>query len=302
MSIVNPAGLQRFQNPRRISVTRSISACCRPIEVMKANGQIVLITGVGTDIGRSIACAFARNGSNVIVMARIPHRAQNVAADAAAHGVKAIAFPGDCCNRSDLRAMARTAMEMFGKIDVLVHAAAISSPHPAWTDSPPDEGAAILEATPMATIFAVNAVMPHMLAQGNGAIVNFCVPDVARPFPRYRRCEASSAALARFTAKTSEKVASFGVRINTIAASLWNLYAADVCRPVKTFGNVGLCTQFPNQAADGENLPKGATDLALFLAGEGGGEITGRVITANLLEWEQVPESREGDRAASIML
>jgi len=268
---------------------------------MRVDGKVVLITGVGTGIGKSIAFAFARSGCDVIVMARSPHRAQYVAAGAAAQGVKAIAFPGDSSNRSHLRALARTAMDAFGKIDVLVHAPAISTFLPAWPDSPLDQSAAIIESTPMSAVFAINAVLPHMLARRKGAIITFCEPGTVRPFPRYECCATSNQALARFTVKTSDEITGFGIRINTIVASLWSPTASDIRRPLKTSNHVGCCATLPNQVAACEDVPEGATDLTLFLAGETGREISGRVITANLRERNGVPEGREADRPASII-
>ena len=143
-------------------------------------GKTILITGAGSGIGRATALIFAREGANV-VCADIDER--GAAATAAAVNAKdsatvsakssqALALKVDVTRRSDVEAMAKRATAAFGSVQFLFNSAGAAIRRAKFLEI--DE--ALLEQTfalnVNGTFYAMQALLPHMLANRHGVIVN----------------------------------------------------------------------------------------------------------------------------------
>jgi NAD(P)-dependent dehydrogenase (short-subunit alcohol dehydrogenase family) len=142
---------------------------------MQLTGQAAIVTGGGTGVGRATALRLARLGCAVLInFSRSRQQAHAVAEEAAALGVKALAFQADVADDAACRAMVARAVDAFGRLDILVNNAGTTS----FVDA-----AALDELTDEVwqRIFGVNllgafhccrAVREPMLAAGGGQIVN----------------------------------------------------------------------------------------------------------------------------------
>ena len=185
---------------------------------MELSGRGAIVTGAGTGVGRATALALAEAGCSVAVnYSRSKDAAQAVAAEAASHGVSAIAVQADVANDDDCRRLVQTAVDTFGRVDVLVNNAGTTSFIPHHD----------LDAVTMETwhnIMGVNLIGPFQMARaaagalkagGAGQIVNVSsVAGVYATGSSIPYC-ASKAALNNLTI-TLARVMGPEVQVNTV--------------------------------------------------------------------------------------
>jgi 3-oxoacyl-[acyl-carrier protein] reductase len=130
-----------------------------------------LITGAGKGIGKAIALALAKEGVNVILVARTQDELDNVAAKARSLRVKALAITADVAEINSVNAAVETALAEFGTIDILINNAGIA----AFGKFLELESAAwerIIQVNLMGTYYMTRAVLPNMIERQIGDIIN----------------------------------------------------------------------------------------------------------------------------------
>ncbi len=141
---------------------------------MKLEGKAAIVTGGGTGVGRATALELARRGCAVMVnFSRSRDDAERTAADAAALGVKALAFQADVSDDDACRRMAEAAQREFGRVDVLVNNAGTTEfiPHTDLDAVTPEKWQRILNVNLVGPFLCARAVRAAMEASGGGAIV-----------------------------------------------------------------------------------------------------------------------------------
>jgi NADP-dependent 3-hydroxy acid dehydrogenase YdfG len=137
------------------------------------DGQVVLIFGASSGIGRATATGFAEAGASVAVAARRGSTLAELAAEIGASGHTALALPTDVGHRDQVdRAVAAT-IARFGRIDVLVNAAGLNTQHRWISDLQQAEWDRVLMTNLTGAFNTTQAVLPQMRAQGGGLIVQF---------------------------------------------------------------------------------------------------------------------------------
>jgi NADP-dependent 3-hydroxy acid dehydrogenase YdfG len=92
------------------------------------NGQVALVTGASSGLGRATALALAQAGAEVALLARSADDLQEVITALASTGRRAIAFPGDLAHEDYIVNAVAQAIGTFGRIDILVNAAGLDAP------------------------------------------------------------------------------------------------------------------------------------------------------------------------------
>lgn len=135
--------------------------------------RAALVTGAGQNIGRAVALALAADGMNVVVNGLSNRGAAEETAEAVrAAGREALVAMGDCGAAADCRRMVQEGIERFGRIDVLVHNAAIRPATP-FLDMTEDDWHRVMDVNLTASFRLAQAVLPGMVEAGWGRIVLF---------------------------------------------------------------------------------------------------------------------------------
>ena len=184
-------------------------------------GQVALITGGGTGIGRATALAFARRGIHVAVnYSRSRDDAEATAADCTAAGGEGWAVQADVSDPSEIDRLVAATVDRFGRLDILINNAGTTvfvsdyANLDALTGEVWDK---ILGLNVKSAFFAARAVAPHMKAAGGGAIVNVASISGLRPVGSSMAYNASKAALISVTQSLAVALGPTGVRVNAVA-------------------------------------------------------------------------------------
>jgi NAD(P)-dependent dehydrogenase (short-subunit alcohol dehydrogenase family) len=134
---------------------------------MELTGRHVIVTGAASGIGRALAERFAAEGARAVVVADL----DRAGAEAVAARIGGLAVPTDVSQEADIRALVSKATEANGPIDVLCSNAGIGGV-PGGPETADDDWDLIWRINVMAHVWAARAVLPDMLARGEGYLVN----------------------------------------------------------------------------------------------------------------------------------
>jgi len=178
-------------------------------------GKTVLITGVGSGLGRECATAALREGANVVLAARTKEQLEEVASGVAERGRRAAVVPCDLSDTDNLNGLVETAMSEFGRVDIVVNNVGGTEPRPFLDTSEGFfERAFHFNVT---TAFVLSkAAVPHMLEGDGGAIVNISSAMGRFRDRGYVAYGTAKAALAHMTRLMAADLAP-KVRVNAIA-------------------------------------------------------------------------------------
>ena len=144
----------------------------------RLDGRVAVVTGGSSGIGRQVCLALAREGSRVVVVGRDADRIARVVADIEQWGRQAAGLALDVSREDDMEEMRRLTLERFGAIDALVASAGIANAGgqrrvPATVASTTvDDWDRVLDTNLTGVFLSNRAVLPAMMEQGSGVIVN----------------------------------------------------------------------------------------------------------------------------------
>ena len=145
-------------------------------------GKVAVITGASSGIGRAVARALAGEGAAVVLAARRRERLETDAKDLQGRGTRALAVPTDVTSLADMQALVTTTLEAFGRVDIFVNNAGIMPLSP-LTETRVEDWTRMVDVNVNGVLHGIGAVLPHMLEQGSGHIVNVGSIAGRRPFP-----------------------------------------------------------------------------------------------------------------------
>ena len=189
--------------------------------IVKLAGRTVLVFGAGSagagwSNGRAAAVLYAREGANVVAVDLNPASAEATTAIIAGEGGTAIALGGDVTRAADIEAAVAHTLAAFGRIDVLHNNVGITD-MAALEEVTEERWKRVMDINLTGVFLACKAVVPAMLRQGGGAIVNISsLAGVAINRYPYFSYYASKAGLNHFTRALAVQYAKQGIRANVV--------------------------------------------------------------------------------------
>jgi len=250
--------------------------------------RVALITGGGRGIGRAIALAFAREGARLVLAARSAGQLEDTAAGCRESGTTAITVATDVAQWDQVQHLVATALKEYGQIDVLVNSAGVYGPIgptaqvdlAAWVQG--------INVNLLGPFFLCRALMPHMQQRRQGKVILLGGGGATTPLPNFSSYAASKAGLARLADTLAEELKEFNVQVNVIAPGLVDTQLQD---EVLTAGNragpLFEKIKLAREKGEGAVSPEVAASLAVFLASEASGTLTGKLIAAPYDPWRQ---------------
>jgi citronellol/citronellal dehydrogenase len=167
---------------RHLMGTVSARSSNREVAVPVLQGRVAVVTGASRGIGRAIALGLAKAGCNIVVAAKstestekLPGSIFTVATEVEALGAKALPVQVDVREAEQIDTLAARALDRFGRIDLLVNNAGALH----WAgilDTPPKRFDLVTDVNVRAAFLCCRAVLPAMIRQGRGHIVNMSPP------------------------------------------------------------------------------------------------------------------------------
>ncbi len=179
-------------------------------------GRVVVVTGAGQGIGRGVALHLGRNGASVVVAEWKAHRAERTVAELTELGVPAAASVCDISQKGQVDAMVSETMERFGRVDALVNNAQTFRPQAPVATVGEDDVDVFYASGVKGTLWAMQAVYPHMREQGWGRIVNFASAAGIVGMPGYGAYNASKEAIRALTRTAAREWGRDGVVVNCV--------------------------------------------------------------------------------------
>ena len=184
---------------------------------MRCSGKVAIVTGGAMGIGQAIVQALLAEGASVVIADREGAAEAAKALDTARNSV--IGVTCDVSSQGDTEAMANTALEAFGRIDVLVNNAGIYSSlrMMPFEDLSIDEWRRVLEVNVIGQAMASRAVAPAMRRQGGGSIVNVSSGTPFKGVPFMLHYVASKGAVNAMTKALAKELGAADIRVNGVA-------------------------------------------------------------------------------------
>lgn len=231
------------------------------------DGKIALITGGSQGLGYHLAEAFLRAGAMVNICARDVDALHAAVTQLAAIGPVA----GQYCDVSDpgaVRYLLNWLSKKHDRLDILVNNAGIQGPVAPLVEADPTEWIYTIEVDLIGPMLLMRGVLPGMIRQGYGKILNLSGGGATGPRPQYSAYAASKAGLVRLTETVAVELEGTGIDVNAVAPG-------SLPTPMNP---------------DGRDSIANAVDLCVFLASPASNGITGKLISAQWDAWRTWPD------------
>lgn len=142
--------------------------------MQRLHGMTALVTGAASGIGRAQAFRLAEEGANIVAFDMNAEGLATLAADLGEKWRDAVTYVGSIADHDDVKSAVAAGIEKFGKIDVLCNTAGIFDNYALSLDIPEEKWDLYFDVNMKGPWLMANAVLPGMIEQGRGVIINMC--------------------------------------------------------------------------------------------------------------------------------
>lgn len=266
LQLANAHADQRFRNGTTVKISLS--------------DQVAWITGGGEGIGRAIAIEAARSGAKVAVTGRDPEPLQKVVQEISDEGGECIAVPGDVSRNEEMQQAVDRVVDRYGKLQIVVANAGINGTWAPIESLTPEEWSQTIDVNLTGTFLTLRAAVPRMKEAGGGSVVVVASVNGTRVFSNegasaYAVSKAGQVALAKMLAL---ELAPAKIRVNVICPGAIDTGIHDETEK-RRIEEIETPVEFPegNIPLTGGEMgkPEQVANLAVFLASDAAGHITG---------------------------
>jgi NAD(P)-dependent dehydrogenase (short-subunit alcohol dehydrogenase family) len=180
-------------------------------------GRVVIVTGSGQGVGRGMAHHLAKGGASVVVAEWNAEKMQRTCDELVGLGAKALGVEVDIQDRGQIDAMVARTVEHFGRVDGIINNAQTFRPNAPVSEIAADDVDVFYRSGVLGTLWAMQAVHPHMKAAGWGRIVNFGSSMGRVGGAGFGAYNASKEAIRGLTRTAAKEWAADGIIVNAIA-------------------------------------------------------------------------------------
>ena len=237
---------------------------------MKLEGRVAIVTGAAQGIGRAIAEKLTAEGASIAAVDLNGPGAEIVAAE-----LDGLAIQADISSEQDAQRMAAETLTRFGKIDVLVNAAAIV-PFIPWDEVDFAYWRKIISVNLDGAYLVSRAVEAPMREAGYGRIVHIASNAFMAGTPNMGPYVAAKGGVVGLTRALATELGKYGITANAVAPGITRTEGALATPHKDSFDFVQALQAIPRHG-----LPADIAPAAAFLASEESGWITGQVLVAD---------------------
>ncbi|MFJ6657749.1 SDR family oxidoreductase [Streptomyces sp. NPDC091377] len=250
-------------------------------------GKTVVVSGVGAGLGHRVAAAVVRDGGNAVLGARTRERLEECARDIDPGGARTALRATDITDEAQCVALAGLARERFGRIDAVVHVAALDGYFGGVEDADLVTWQQVIDVNLLGTLRMTRACLPALKERG-GAVVIIGTQSALAPPSQVRQAAyaASKGALTSAMYSMAQEWGPSRIRVNTVVPG-W-MYGPPVRAYVRfaaesegvpeetVLKRLGERMALPDLATDGD-----VAEAAVFLASDRAKAITGQSLLVN---------------------
>jgi meso-butanediol dehydrogenase/(S,S)-butanediol dehydrogenase/diacetyl reductase len=251
--------------------------------------KVVVVTGAGSGIGKATALAFGREGAKVLGADIDPASAQATAEQIKSAGGQAESLQVDVSVAADVERMVTTTVERLGRLDVMVNNAGVFFQQPVVL-VPEEQWDWLMSINLRGVYLGCKHVVPQMIRQGKGAIVNTASIAGLRGFGGYGTYGAAKGGVVQLTRALAVEVARVGIRVNCVCPGI--IETAMLDRGVAEMGlDRAAFVQLAGAAHPMGRLgrPEEVAAAILFLASDDASFITGIALSVDGGLWAGPP-------------
>lgn len=255
--------------------------------------KIAIVTGGSRGIGKAVVKSLVEAGCKVTVASIVPEDLKVLKEEFLKEGLYIEVEEVDVSDYAQVQKMVSAVVEKFGTIDILVNAAGIYGPIGLFKDNDIKKWAQTIQVNLMGTVNCAHAVLPTMMKNQSGKIINFSGGGAVNNFPNFSGYATSKAAVVRFTETVAEELKPYNVQVNSIAPGAVNTKLLDesLVAGKEAVGDK-FYEKIIKQKQEGGDSPQLAVDLILFLILS---DLTGKLVSAkwdNWKEWDKAEVER----------
>lgn len=258
---------------------------------MKLANRVSVVTGGGGAIGKAICLAFAREGSDVLIADIVLQKAEEVSKEIRAMGRKSLSFGVDVSNRKQVKELVKTALDAFGRIDVLANVAGIVIGDSPIEDLPEEAWDKVIGVNLKGTFLCSQAVGKEMIKQGRGNIINIASISGETPQIYAGAYSPSKAGIILLTKVMAVEWVKYNIRVNAISPGRIRTPLTDSFYNTEALRSARARSVPMNRLGEPEEIASGAVFLASndssYMTGESlvidGGYLNGLFHLSSLL-------------------
>ena len=253
---------------------------------MILNNKIVIVTGAGRGIGRSVALRCAAEGARVALMAKTGSELEETAGMITERGGHSSAFVCDVASRESASSAVAFVKSAFGTVDVLVNNAGIQPPIGPFLGIDMEEWKRNVAVNLFGTAQMTSEVLPELLAKRKGKIINLSGGGATSPRPNFSAYAISKTAVVRFTETLAVELREHNIDVNAVSPGAINTKMFDEVLQAGSLAGSETADAGKRKMKGGDD-PELAAELIAFLASDDSDGITGKLISAKWDPWKE---------------